>query len=202
MKTINLFGRKYQRTYNLFSSFQLSVNNFKYVEDTSQFMKDYIENYNENRDKGYFLEADIQYHETLQWFTLFAWKNENWKSWKTCMIKKNMLYKLKMSIRSWITFEQFRRVVKFNRKAWLNSYIDKKTEPIKNVKNDFEKNFSELINKVVFRKTMENVWKYRDIQLVTTEARRNYLKLEPNYYTIIFFLQVNKTNKIVMCESG
>ena len=66
MKTINLFGRKYGRTYNLFSSFQLSVNNFKYVEDTSQFMKDYIENYNENRDKDYFLEVDIQYHETLQ----------------------------------------------------------------------------------------------------------------------------------------
>ena len=103
------------------------------------------------------------------------------------MIKKNMLYKLKMSIRSWIIFEQFRRVVKFNRKAWLNSYIDKKTEPRKNVKNDFEKNFSELINKVVFRKTMENVRKNRDIKLVTTETRRNYLILEPNYHTTFFF---------------
>ena len=30
---------------------------------------------------------------------------------------------------------------------------------------------------------MENVTKHRDIKLVTTEARRNYLVSEPNYHT-------------------
>ena len=34
---------------------------------------------------------------------------------------------------------------------------------------------------------MENVGKYRDIKLVTTERRRNYLVLEPNYHTTKFF---------------
>ena len=43
------------------------------------------------------------------------------------------------------------------------------------------------MNNAVFGRTMENVRKYRDIKLVTTERRRNYLVLEPNYHTTKFF---------------
>ena len=43
------------------------------------------------------------------------------------------------------------------------------------------------MNNSVFGKTMENVRKYRDIKLVTTDKRRNQLVLEPNYHTIKCF---------------
>ena len=43
----------------------LPVNNFKWVEETSQFNEDFIESYNEESDEGYFLEVDIQYTEKL-----------------------------------------------------------------------------------------------------------------------------------------
>ena len=36
---------------------------------------------------------------------------------------------------------------------------------------------------------MENKRKHKDIKLVTTERRRNYLVLEPNFHTTKFFTE-------------
>ena len=43
------------------------------------------------------------------------------------------------------------------------------------------------MNNAVFVKTMENMRKYKDIKLVPTEKRRNYLVSEQNYHTTKFF---------------
>ena len=43
------------------------------------------------------------------------------------------------------------------------------------------------MNNSVSGETMENVRKHRDIKLVTTEKRRNYLVSEPNYHSTKFF---------------
>ena len=63
------------------------------------------------------------------------------------------------------------------------------TDLRKKAKNDFETDFLKLINNAVFGKTMENVRKHRDIKLVTTERRRNYLVSGPNYYPTNFFTE-------------
>ena len=44
---------------------KLPVNNFEWIEDTYQFNEDFIKNYNEKSNKGYFLEVDVQYLEKL-----------------------------------------------------------------------------------------------------------------------------------------
>ena len=44
---------------------KLPVNNFESIEDTCQFNKYFIKNYNEESWKGYFLEGDDQYIEKL-----------------------------------------------------------------------------------------------------------------------------------------
>ena len=58
------------------------------------------------------------------------------------------------------------------------------TELRKLAKDDFEKDLFKLMNSAVFGKTMENIRKYRDIKLVTTNKKRNKLVSEPNYHTI------------------
>ena len=82
--------------------------------------------------------------------------------------------------------KKFHKVIKFNQNAWLKPYIDKNTDLRKKTKNDFEKDFFKLTNNSDFGKIMENVRKNRDIKLVTTERRRNYLVSEPNYHTTNF----------------
>ena len=56
-------------------------------------------------------------------------------------------------------------------------------------KNNFEKGFFKLMINAVSGKTIENVGKHRNIKLVTTERRRNYLVLESNFHTTKFFTE-------------
>ena len=54
----------YWEVYNLYGwsmSQKLPVKSFEWIEETSQFNEDFIKNSNEESDKGYFLEVDVQY---------------------------------------------------------------------------------------------------------------------------------------------
>ena len=54
---------------NLFGSAmsqKLPLNQFERIKDTSQFNEDFLNNYNEKSDEGYFLEVDVQYPEKLR----------------------------------------------------------------------------------------------------------------------------------------
>ena len=90
---------------------------------------------------------------------------------------------LKQALNNGLKFKKVHRVIKFLKKAWLKSYININTKLRKETKNEFGKDFFQLMNNSVFGKTMENVRKDRDLKLVTTEKRRIRLLSEPNYHT-------------------
>ena len=63
LKYINLILWDVNNSYGWAMSQKLQVNNFEWIKDTSQFNKDFIENYDEESDEGYFLKVDVQYLE-------------------------------------------------------------------------------------------------------------------------------------------
>ena len=44
---------------------KIPVNSFEWVEESSQFNEDFIKDYDENSDDGYFLEVDVEYSKNL-----------------------------------------------------------------------------------------------------------------------------------------
>ena len=172
---------------------KLPVNGFKWF-DSNKINEDFIENYNENNDKGYILEVDVKYpkriHELHSDLPFLSERMEVNKCKKlVCNLfnkKKYVVHinALKQALNHGLKLKKIHRVIKFNQKEWLKPYIDMNTELIKAAKNDFEKDLFKLMNNSVFRKTMENIRKHRDIKLVTTDKKRSRLVSEPNYHTI------------------
>ena len=172
---------------------KLPVNGFKWF-DSNKINEDFIENYNENNDKGYILEVDVKYpkrirelHSDLPFLSERMEVNKCKKLVCNLFNKKKYVVHinaLKQALNHGLKLKKIHRVIKFNQKEWLKPYIDMNTELIKAAKNDFEKDLFKLMNNSVFRKTMENIRKHRDIKLVTTDKKRSRLVSEPNYHTI------------------
>ena len=94
---------------------------------------------------------------------------------------------LKQALDHGIILKKVHKVIQFNQKAWLKEYIDINTELRKQAKNNFEKGFFKLMNNSIFGITMENVRKYKDIKLVTTDEKRSKLVSKLNYHTTNYF---------------
>ena len=172
------------------------VNGFKWEKDMLKFNEEL--NYDEDNDKGYILEVDVEYPKNLSDFhSDLPFLSEKMKINKCSKLVCNLYNKsnyvvhtgsLKQALNHGLILKKVHRVIHFNQEAWLKEYIDMNTELRKKAKNDFEKNFIKLMNNSAFGKTMEeNVRKDRDIKLVTTDERRNQLVSEPNCHAIKHF---------------
>ena len=79
------------------------------------------------------------------------------------------------------------RVLSFKQKAWLMPYITFNTDQRKVASSPFEKNFFKFMNNAVYGKTMENVRKRKDVQLVNTEERARKLVASPAFESFKHF---------------
>ena len=79
----------------------------------------------------------------------------------------------------------------------MKEYIDFNTKLRTAATYDFEKDFYKLMNNTVFRNTMENIRKHRNIKLVTN--REAYLKavMKPNFKSGVRF-----SSNLMGCEMG
>ena len=176
---------------------KLPVNGFKRVKNLSKFDELVIKGYDENSNKGYFLEVDNEYPKSL--FNLhkdLPFLPERKKIEKcnklVCSIydKENYVVRiraLKQVLNHGLVLRKVHRVIQFNHEAWLKPYIDMNTKLKIEGKSDFEKDFFKLMNNAAFGKTMENIRKHGDIELVTTNKRRSQLASEANYHAAKYF---------------
>ena len=151
--------------YGWVMSQKLPVNGFEWVKKLSKFDERFIKNYDENSDKGYFLEVVVKYPKNL--FGLHSdlpFLPERKKIGKCNQLacnfhdKKNYVVHikaLKQALNHGLILKKVHRVIEFNKKAWLKPYIDINTELRKEAKNDFENDFFKLIN----NGKMEKQWK-------------------------------------------
>ena len=88
---------------------------------------------------------------------------------------------LKQYERLGLKITKIHRGIKFQESAWLKQYIDLNTNLRAKATNDFEKDFFNLMNNLVYGKTMEDIRNRQDIRLVNNEKKAKKLAAKPNY---------------------
>ena len=130
---------------------KLPVNKFEWIEVTSQFNEDFIKNYNEESDEGYFLEVPSQYPPKIyELHNDFPFLPERKKLQEVEKIFTNLHDKneyvihrknLKQSLNHRLILKKIHGVIKFNHKDWLQLYIVMNNKLRQKAKNSFEKDF-------------------------------------------------------------
>ena len=64
---------------------------------------------------------------------------------------------LKLYVRHGMVVDKIHEIISFKQSKWLEKYINFYTLKRNKAKNDFEKDFSKLLNNAFYGKTMENV---------------------------------------------
>ena len=158
-------------------------------------------------DKGYLLEVDVSYpcelqnpHNDLPFMCERMEINGVEKLVPNLRDKKSYvihIQALNQALQHGLRLDRIHQAIEFNQSPWLKTYIDFNTQLRMAATNDFEKDFFKLMNNSVFRKTMENIRKHRNIKLVTTEEEYLRTVMKPNFKSGVLF-----GKNLMGCEMG
>ena len=177
----------------------LPTHGFEWVEDLSVFTPRGIGEIcrDDGEGVGYLLEVDVGYPNKLHGpHNGLPFLAEQMDINKVKKLTPNLGDKyryvvhirvLDQALKHELVLKRVHRVIKFRQSAWLRPYIELNTKLRTIATNDFEKDFFKLMNNSVFGKTMENVRKHRNINLVTSNKiyRKNVMK--PNFKSSVCF---------------
>ena len=170
----------------------LPTGGFRWVEVRKDWSpKDTVNKLMVVKDRGYLLEVDVSYPRELHdYHNDLPFMCEKMKVGGVEKLVPNLYYKMKyvihikalaQAIEHGLVLERIHRVIEFKQSAWMKEYINLNTKLRTVATNDFEKDFYKLMNNSVFGKTMENIRRHRNINLVNN--RENYLRnvMKPNF---------------------
>ena len=100
-----------------------------------------------------------------------------------------------------IKLSKIHRILKFKQCDWLKKFVDFNTEKIKNTANKFEESFFKLMINNVFGKTMENLRKRINAELINNA--KDYVKYvsRPSFIQKIFnkiFVVVHRIKPVLI----
>ena len=117
---------------------KLPLNGFEWVEELSEFDERFIKNYNENHEKGYVLEVDVEYPTNLfnlqSDLPLLLERKKIEKCKKLfCNIHNKENYvvhirALKQVLNIGLILKKVHKVIQFNQEERLKTYIDMNTK--------------------------------------------------------------------------
>ena len=141
---------------------KLPVNNFEWIEDTSQFNADFIKIIMKKVMKDIFSELMFNILDNyMNFIMIYHFYQKELKFKKNRKLVANFhdkskyviqIRNLKETLNPGLVFKKVHRVIKCNRNSWLKSYIDMNIDLRRKAKNDFEKYFFKLMNHAAFGK--------------------------------------------------
>ena len=197
---------KYLDTNNLYSwamSQPLPTGGFKWVDVNPNKISELAT----QTDKGYLLEEDVSYpkelhspHNDLPFMCERMEVNGVEKLVLNLRDKKNYvihIQALNQALQHGLRQDGIHQAIEFYQSPWLKTYIDFNTQLRTAATNDFEKDFFKLMNNSVFGKTMENIRKHRNINLVMTEEKYFRTVMKPNFKSGVLY-----DENLMDCEMG
>ena len=174
----------------------LPTHGFKWMKNiTKETLMEILEKANHSMSnlgrKGYIFEVDLEYPPHL-WekhddYPLAPEKMiVNGVEKLICHFKPRKNYvvhyrNLRQYLEMGMRITAVHRGISFYQSSWMEPYIRKNTELRKTAANSFEKDFFKLMNNSVFGKTIENIRKRQNIELVDNRKKAAKLTSRPNF---------------------